>query len=150
MIDKRWIGHNLGASVLPIERSRLKFFAKAIGETDPVYTDEAAARAAGYADLPAPPTFLFAAELDSGATDRLLADLSVPIANILHGEQGFSYHRAACVGDVVTVESNITDIYDKKGGALEFIVKASRAVNQRDELVAELRTVIVVRGGATA
>jgi hypothetical protein len=150
MIDRRWIGHSLGASVLPIERSRLKFFAKAIGETDPVYTDEASAHAAGYADLPAPPTFLFAAELDSGATDRLLADLEVPIANILHGEQGFSYHRAACVGDVVTVESNITDIYEKKGGALEFIVKASRAVNQRDELVAELRTVIVVRGGARA
>jgi acyl dehydratase len=150
MIDKRWIGHSLGASVLPIERSRLKFFAAAIGETDPVYTEEAAARAAGYADLPAPPTFLFAAELDSGATDRLLADLCVPIANILHGEQGFSYHRAACVGDVVTVESNITDIYDKKGGALEFIVKSARAVNQRDELVAELRTVIVVRGGAKA
>jgi acyl dehydratase len=150
MIDRRWIGHSLGVSVLPIERSRLKFFAKAIGETDPVYTDEAAAHAAGYPDLPAPPTFLFAAELDSGATDRLLADLDVPIASILHGEQGFSYHRAVCVGDVVAVESTITDIYDKKGGALEFIVKASRAVNQRDELVAELRTVIVVRSGARA
>jgi len=145
MIDRRFIGHHLGASVLPIERGRLRFFAKAIGETDPVYTDEAAARAAGYPDLPAPPTFLFAAELDSGATDRLLADLGVPIANILHGEQGFSYHRAACAGDVITVDSTITDIYDKKGGALEFIVKASRAVNQRAELVAELRTVIVVR-----
>jgi acyl dehydratase len=150
MIDRRFIGHRLGASVLPIERSRLRFFAKAIGETDALYTDEAAARAAGYPDLPAPPTFLFAAELDSGATDRLLADLGVPIASILHGEQGFTYHRAACAGDVVTVESTITDIYDKKGGALEFIVKASRAVNQRDELVAELRTVIVVRRGEAA
>jgi acyl dehydratase len=136
--------------VLPLERTRLKFFAKAIGETDPVYTDEAAARAAGYADLPAPPTFLFAAELDSGATDRLLADLGVPIASILHGEQGFTYFRPACAGDVVTVESSITDLYDKKGGALEFIVKDSRAVNQRDELVAEMRTVIVVRQGARA
>ena len=145
MIDRQWIGRELGSSVLPIERSRLKFFAKAIGETDPVYTDEAAARAAGHADLPAPPTFLFAAELDNGATDRLLADLGVPIATILHGEQGFTYHRTACVGDVVTVDSRIADIYDKKNGALEFIVKESRAVNQRDELVAELRTVIVVR-----
>ena len=47
-------------------RGRLRFFAKAIGETDPVYTDDAAARDAGYPDLPAPPTFLFAAELDAG------------------------------------------------------------------------------------
>lgn len=150
MIDRRFIGHSLGASVLPIERTRLKFFAKAIGETDTVYTDETAARVAGYADLPAPPTFLFAAELDSGAMDRLLAELKVPISNILHGEQGFAHHRAGCVGDVVTVASAITDIYDKKGGTLEFIVKSSRAVNRRDELVAEMRTVIVVRNGAAA
>ena len=145
MIDRKWIGHELPLSVLPIERSRLQFFAKAIGETDPVYTDAAAARDAGYLDLPAPPTFLFAAELDSGASDRLLADLGIPLSNLLHGEQGFSYHKPACVGDTVTVRSAITDIYDKKNGALEFVVKTSRATNQRDELVAELRSVIVCR-----
>ncbi|MEZ2296154.1 MaoC family dehydratase N-terminal domain-containing protein [Variovorax sp. RCC_210] len=145
MIDKKWIGHELPPSVLPIERTRLQFFAKAIGETDPIYTDAAAARDAGYADLPAPPTFLFAAELDSGASDRLLADLQIPLAKLLHGEQSFRYHRAACVGDTVTVRSTITDIYDKKNGALEFVVKTSRATNQRDELVAELRAVIVCR-----
>ncbi len=145
MIDRKWIGHELPASVLPLERTRLQFFAKAIGETDPVYTDPGAARDAGYADLPAPPTFLFAAELDSGASNQLLADLGIPLAKLLHGEQGFSYHRAACAGDTVTVRSTITDIYDKKNGALEFVVKTSRATNQRNELVAELRTVIVCR-----
>ena len=145
MIDKKWIGHQLPASVLPIERSRLQFFAKAIGETDPVYTDQAAARDAGYPDLPAPPTFLFAAELDSGASDRLLTELEIPLAKLLHGEQSFNYHRPACVGDTVTVRSIVTDIYDKKNGALEFVVKTARAINQKDELVAELRTVIVCR-----
>ena len=147
MIDRKWIGHELPPSVLPIERSRLRFFAKAIGETDPVYTDVAAARAAGYADLPAPPTFLFAAELDSGAVDTLLDRLGVPVARLLHGEQGFSHHRAACAGDTITVRSRIEDIYDKKNGALEFVVKTSKATNQRDELVAEMRTVLVCRNG---
>lgn len=145
MIDRQWIGHRLPDSVLPIERSRLQFFAKAIGETDPVYTDPDAARAAGYPDLPAPPTFLFAAELDSGATFRLLEQLDIPIAKLLHGEQGFVYHRPACVGDTVTVASTIDDIYAKKNGALEFVVKTSRATNQRGEPVAELRAVIVCR-----
>ena len=145
MIDKKWIGHELPPSVLPIERSRLQFFAKAIGETDPVYTDPAAARDAGYADLPAPPTFLFAAELDSGASMALIEALQIPIAKLLHGEQGFTYHRPACAGDTVTVRSQVTDIYDKKNGALEFVVKTSRATNQRDELVAELRAVLVCR-----
>ena len=145
MIDKKWIGFKLPTSELNIDRSRLRFFAKTIGETSSIYTDVEAARAAGYADLPAPPTFLFAAELDSGASDQLLQKLEVPIAKILHGEQSFCYHQSACAGDTITVHSQVDDIYDKKNGALEFIVKSSRAINQHEQLVAEMRTVIVVR-----
>ncbi len=145
MIDRKWVGYETPASELALDRTRLRFFAKAIGETDPVYTDPAAARAAGYADLPAPPTFLFAAELDSGAIDTLLAQLDIPLRKLLHGEQSFTYHRAACAGDTISVRSRIEDIYDKKGGALEFVVKTSRATNQQGELVAELRSVLVCR-----
>ena len=145
MIDRKWIGYETPASELALDRTRLRFFAKAIGETDPVYTDPAAARAAGYADLPAPPTFLFAAELDSGAIDTLLGQLDIPLRKLLHGEQSFTYHRAACAGDTISVRSRIEDIYDKKGGALEFVVKTSRATNQQGELVAELRSVLVCR-----
>jgi acyl dehydratase len=145
MIDRKWIGHELPASELPIDRRRLEFFAKAIGETGALYTDLAAARAAGHADLLAPPTFLFAAEMDSSAMDQLLADLQGPIAKILHGEQGFVYHQPVVAGDTITVRSRITDIYDKKNGALEFVEKTSRATNQRGEHVADLRSVIVVR-----
>ena len=145
MIDKKFIGYQLKPSVLSLDRTRLKFFAKAIGETNPVYVDAAAAQAAGYSDVPAPPTFLFAAELDSGANDQLLADLDIPLAKLLHGEQSFRYFKPVCAGDTVTVQSTITDIYDKKGGKLEFAVKDSKVTNQREELVAELRTVLVVR-----
>jgi acyl dehydratase len=145
MIDRKFIGHQLKPSVLTVDRTRLQFFAKAIGEKDPVYTDPAAAQAAGYADVPAPPTFLFAAELDSGANDQLLVDLDIPLAKLLHGEQSFRYIKPVCAGDTVTVQSTITDIYDKKGGKLEFAVKDSQVTNQRSELVAELRTVLVVR-----
>lgn len=145
MIDRKFIGYQLKPSVLTVDRTRLQFFAKAIGEKDPVYVDPTAAQAAGYADVPAPPTFLFAAELDSGANDQLLADLDIPLAKLLHGEQSFRYLKPVCAGDTVTVQSTITDIYDKKGGKLEFAVKDSKVTNQRDELVAELRTVLVVR-----
>lgn len=145
MIDRKFIGHQLPPSVLMVDRTRLQFFAKAIGETDPIYSDLAAAKAAGYPDLPAPPTFLFAAELDSGTTERLLDELGIPLTKLLHGEQSFRYRAPVCAGDTVTVQSSITDIYDKKGGKLEFAVKDSRVSNQRGELVAELRTVLVVR-----
>src|SRR5882757_1040327 len=145
MIDRKWTGHELPPSILAIERSRLQLFAKATGETRQEYLDVAAAQAAGYGDIPAPPTFLMAAELDSGASTQLLADLQIPLAKLLHGEQSFIYHRPVCAGDTVTVRSKIGEIYDKKNGALEFVVKTSRAVNQHEELVAELRSVLVCR-----
>ena len=145
MIDKKFIGYQLKPSSLYMDRTRLQFFAKAIGETQAIYTDRDAAQAAGYADLPAPPTFLFAAELDSGAVDDVLAKLEIPLAKLLHGEQSFTYHQPACVGDTVTVTSRIEDIYDKKGGALEFVVRQTRVTNQRGEHVADLRGVTVMR-----
>ncbi len=145
MIDRKFIGYQLSPSVLQIDRTRLQFFAKAIGERDPIYVDTAAAKAAGYADIPAPPTFMFAAELDSGANEQLLNDLEVPLSKLLHGEQSFRYFKPVCAGDTVTVQSTVSDIYDKKAGKLEFIVKDSRVTNQAAELVAELRTVLVVR-----
>ena len=145
MIEKKWIGHQLPPSELLIERGRLQFFARSIGETDPMYTDLAAARAAGYPDLPAPPTFVFAAELESGVVTSLLETLELPIQKILHGEQGFTYLKPVCAGERVTVRSKIADIYEKKGGALEFVLKSSEARNSSGELVAELRSLLVCR-----
>ena len=55
MIDRRHIGLELPPQTAEIEKGRLRFFAKATGQTDPVYTDEDAAIAAGYPSLPAPP-----------------------------------------------------------------------------------------------
>jgi hypothetical protein len=101
--------------------------------------DRRLCRPARAADLPV------RAELDSGAIDTLLGQLDIPLRKLLHGEQSFTYHRAACAGDTVSVRSRIEDIYDKKGGALEFVVKTSRATNQHGELVAELRSVLVCR-----
>ena len=145
MIDRTWIGHQIGQSTLLIERGRLRFFAKAIGETSPIYVDEGAAAAAGYADLPAPPTFVFAAELDSNTMFALFDQLGVALAKVLHGEQGFEYFAPIVAGDTVTVTSVVKDIYDKRGGALEFVETESTAVNQRGETVAKMRGVTVVR-----
>lgn len=145
MIDRKWIGHSLPTSVFPVERSRLRFFAKAIGETNPVYVDERAARAAGHPDLPAPPTFLFTAEMDSDLKMQWLQEAQVPLGKVLHGEQSFTSHRMVFAGDTVNVTTQISDIYDKKNGALEFIVMDTNVVNQRGEQVAESRGVIVVR-----
>lgn len=145
MIDKKWMGYELPVSTLQLERGRLRAFARAIGEIDPVYVDVQAARAAGYPDLPAPPTFLFAAEQDSGTQMAMAKAMGISLDKLLHGEQGFTYHRPTCAGDTVTVRTRVSEIYDRKGGALEFVVTLSDVRNQHDELVAELRGVLVCR-----
>ena len=58
-LDRSFIGHQLDTFEVPVEPSRLRFFAKAIGQTDPAYTDTGAANRAGYPTLPVPPTYLF-------------------------------------------------------------------------------------------
>ena len=73
----------------------------------------------------------------------LRTEYKTAVCRLLH--RSFCYHRSACAGDRITVQSRIDDIYSKKNGALEFVVKSSRAVNQDNELVAEMRSVIVVR-----
>ena len=127
-----------------VERGRLRFFATAIGETDPVYTDVDAARAAGHPDLPVPPTFFFSLGLEAPDPFRYLEDLGVDLRLVLHGEQAFTYHRLAHAGDRLTLHDRIVDVYEKKGGALEFMVKETD-IARGDELVAQTRTVVVVR-----
>jgi acyl dehydratase len=147
MIDKRHIGHQLPAFAVEVEKGRLRFFAKATGQADPVYTDEAAARAAGHPSLPVPPTFFFCLEMESPNPAALRELLGIDYRRILHGEEGFTFHRMAYAGDTLTYRPRVADIYDKKGGALEFVVRQTTVHNQRDELVAELRCVTVVRNG---
>jgi acyl dehydratase len=144
MIDKKHIGRVLGTFEATPEPGQLRFFAKAIGETDPVYLEESAARDAGHPGLPVPPTYLFSLELQN-ATTAWRDELGIDVSRILHGEQSFTYHGMAYAGDTLKFEVRIADIYDKKGGALEFVVRESRVSNQRGELVAELRSVLVHR-----
>jgi len=145
MIDHKYIGHVEPAFEVLVEKGRLKFFAKATGQTDPVYTDEAAAHAAGHPDLPVPPTFLFCLEMEAPDPAAIRNLLGMDYRRLLHGEQGFVYERMAYAGDVLRFEQSIEDIYDKKNGALEFVVRKTIVTNQRGESVAQLRTVSVLR-----
>lgn len=144
-LDTAFIGHRLPAFNAEVEKGRLKFFAKAIGQADPVYTDEAAALAAGHPALPVPPTYLFCLQMDAPNPGALRELLDIPIAKVLHGEQRFSYHAMAYAGDTLHFEQRITDIYAKKGGLLEFIVAETRVTNQHGAPVADLFGTTVVR-----
>jgi acyl dehydratase len=146
MIDKQFIGKTLPPFRVVAEAGQLRFFAKATGESNPVYFDTASARDAGHPDLPLPPTFLFSLEFQQPDTSWR-DEVGIVVTRILHGEQSFTYHRLAYAGDVLLFESRIADIYDKKSGALDFVVRETRVTNQKGEHVADLRSVIVQRNG---
>ncbi len=147
MIDRQFIGHRMAPFTVPVEAGRLRLFAKATGQPDPVYTDEAAARDAGHPALPVPPTFLFCLEMDAPDPAAIRELLGLDYRRLLHGEQRFTYHAMTYAGDRLTFEQCIEDIYDKKGGALEFVVRRTRVTNQHGAHVADLRTVTVMRHG---
>jgi len=128
-----------------MERGRLRFFAETIGLGDPVYHDVDAARRAGHRDIPVPLTFLGnSLELEVATPLSWLAALGVDLTSTAHAEQSFTYHRMAYAGDRLTFHRRIVDVYAKKGGALEFVVKRSDVV-RGEELVAEVLCSIAVR-----
>ena len=144
MIDKIHIGRQLPTFLATAEAGQLRFFAKSTGETNPIYFDEQAARDAGHPNLPLPPTFLFSLEFQI-PSNAWRDELGIVTARILHGEESFRYHRMAYAGDTLRFDVRIADIYDKKGGALEFVVRETRVTNQHGEHVADLRSVLVQR-----
>jgi acyl dehydratase len=96
----------------PYEVSRVKIaeFAAAIGDTSPLCRDRAAAQAAGYPDVVAPPTF--AIVITAADSARLIADpgLGVNYAMVVHGEQSFAYDRPLRAGDEVVAQTTIESI----------------------------------------
>lgn len=140
-------GYQWPESTVDVERGRVAMFAKAIGETDPVYFDVDAARAAGHPDLLAPPTFVFGLDLEHSDTLGVLAAHGVDLSAVLHGEQRFTYHRDVHAGDTLSLSAEFTDYYSKRNGALEFLVRRSQLTSGGD-LVAEMESVSVIRNGA--
>ncbi len=128
-----------------VEASRLRFFAKATGQTDPIYVDESAAQDAGYRGLPMPPTMAFCFDMDVPNPFEILDILGVELGRLLHGEQHFEYFGDVCAGDTLTYRTTISDIYDKKDGALEFIVTDTDVDNQDGECVVKMHRVYVIR-----
>ena len=102
--------------VLPgyeVSRGAIREFAAAIGETSPLCHDVDAARAAGYVDLVAPPTFAFVPA--SRALAQMTDLLHAPLRNQLHGEQGFTHHRPITAGDVLTTTAMLTKVRSSGG-----------------------------------
>lgn len=122
MTDRSRIGFTTAPTTVAVDAWRVKLFCQATGETDDVYWNAEAARAAGHPACPVPPTFLKAMEGEHFSSAQLMSLLDVPLRGVLHAEQAFEHFAPVHVGDSVEVSRTITDIHDKKAGAFTFIV----------------------------
>ena len=73
--------------------------------------------------------------------------LGIDMMRVLHGEQSFTHHAPIHAGDVLRLTTTTSDLYAKKGGALQFVVQDTRAEDAAGILRAEMRMVTVVRNG---
>jgi acyl dehydratase len=122
MTDRGRLGFSTAPTTVSIDAWRVKLFCQAIGETDPVYWDDTAARAAGHPACPLPTSYLKAIEGEHFSSAALMQLLQVPLHGVLHAEQAFEHHAPVHVGDCVEVSRHVAEIFDKKDGAMTFIV----------------------------
>jgi len=144
MIDRALIGHVTTPTTLRIDAWRVKLFCQATGERDAVYWDEAAACAAGHRACPVPTTFLKALENEHLGAAALLALMGAPIRGVLHAGQSFEFLAPLHVGDTVEICRRVADIYDKKNGALTFVV-VDTDYRSGERAVATSRQTMVLR-----
>jgi acyl dehydratase len=144
-INTDYVGRTFEATE-PYEVSRVKIaeFADAIGEPSALCRDRAAAQAAGYPDVIAPPTFAIVVSAAGSAKVTHDPGLGVNYAMVVHGEQNFEHARPLHAGDVVVTQSTIESI--RSAGGLTMMTTVTQIRTVDGELVCTARSTLVERG----
>ena len=145
------VGRRLGEPVsATLHAHEAERFAFAAGDTNPIYFDEAAARAAGHRARVVPPGFLVWAlepprPLAALREDGLWRDAGPPlrldVSRVLYGGEEWEYPAAAHTGDTITAETKLASLEEKTGGSGPFVLVTTETTytNQAGEVVAIVR-----------
>ena len=144
-INTDYVGRTFEPSE-PYEVSRVKIaeFADAIGEPSALCRDRAAAQAAGYPDVIAPPTFAIVVSAAGSAKVTHDQDLGVNYAMVVHGEQSFTHARPLHAGDVVVSQATIESI--RPLGSMTTLTTVTQIRTVDGEHVCTARSTLVERG----
>ncbi|HVM95238.1 MAG TPA: MaoC family dehydratase N-terminal domain-containing protein [Candidatus Acidoferrales bacterium] len=142
-MDKSEIGNTGTPVTMHIERGKIREFAKAIKDDNPIYFDEAHAKKVAGGIVP-PPTFTMTSGFwDDGPRKPLL---TYDVRRLLHGEQEFEYLAPVHAGDVLTGTTRVSDVYEKqgsRGGTMTFGTIETTYTNQHGEEVMISRSTLV-------
>ena len=144
-IDASLIGKKTEPYTVEVEKGHIRRFAEAIGDDSPLYVDEAYAKQTAYKGIIAPPTF--PTTFTMGRPTPLTEAEGFELRRVLHGEQSFIHHMPVRPGETYTVQTEVTNVYEKEGrmGKMTFIVLQTEARNIQNELVVTGTATIVYR-----
>jgi acyl dehydratase len=127
-----------------VGREKVREFARAVFATNPINHDVDAARAAGHADIVAPPTF--AVVVQESALARLLAepDAGIDFSRVVHGDQRFTYSRPIVAGDELVATLTVPNI--KTLGGHSIVTAESSITDAAGAHVVTAISTLVVRG----
>jgi acyl dehydratase len=128
-----------------VGREKIREYANAVGETNPVHHDPAAAREAGFRNVVAPP--MFCVVYSAGAMGPAILDpeLGINLMMMVHGSQEFEWDEPVIAGDVITTAARVREIYEKNG--MRFYVFESVSKNQDGKTTVKGTWTNIVRGG---
>ncbi len=127
------IGKGYPATVYAVGREKVREYAAAVGETNPLYLDLEAARAAGYSDVVAPPMFAVVYAGPAVVQGLFDPELEIDFAHLVHSSQELRWGPLVVAGDEITTTASVKDVSAR--AELRFYVFESQSVNQRGETV---------------
>jgi acyl dehydratase len=127
------IGKTFAPATYAVGREKIREYAHAVGETDPLYLDVQAARAAGYDDVVAPPMFAVVYSLPAVWPALFDEEVGIDFAHMVHGGQEFAWGPVVVAGDEITTTASLKDVSERRGN--DFFVFESLSVNGRGETV---------------
>jgi acyl dehydratase len=143
-VDTKAAGKTYEPKIYAVGREKVREYAHAVGETNPVHLDVAAARAAGYADVVAPPMFAVVYSAPAMAPAVLDPDVGINLAMMVHGGQEFVWGQPVVAGDEITTTASVKDISERDGKG--FYVFETVSTNQDGDTVATGTWTNIVRG----
>ncbi|WP_026360399.1 MaoC family dehydratase N-terminal domain-containing protein [Amycolatopsis nigrescens] len=144
-LDPAFIGRSYPpTSTYEVSREKIREFADAIGDENALYRDPEAARAAGYPDVIAPPTFLTI--VNTPAFEMIASDpeLGLDYSRMVHGDQRFSHARPVHAGDRLRLTVTIEDIMARAGN--DFLTVRAEIAAEDGDAIGSIRAQLVVRG----
>jgi acyl dehydratase len=143
-VNTQAIGKTYEPALYAVGREKIKEYARAVGETNPVHLDVEAARAAGYSDVVAPPMFAVVYSAPAMGPTIFDPEIELNLAMMVHGGQEFEWGPVVVAGDEIATTVTVKDISERDGRG--YYVLESISTNQRGEQVCRGTWTQIVRG----